>query len=62
MDLPEAGIDANSVCATCANEAEPWICLSCYKVGPSSEITANVRPEKFLTEVVVLVNLMRNRF
>ncbi|KAL6739079.1 hypothetical protein Aduo_012566 [Ancylostoma duodenale] len=30
-DVPEAGIDAKSVCETCQCAAEPWVCLTCYK-------------------------------
>ncbi|KJH40848.1 hypothetical protein DICVIV_13190 [Dictyocaulus viviparus] len=30
-DVPESGIDANSVCDMCSIPTEPWICLTCYK-------------------------------
>ncbi|CAJ0602684.1 unnamed protein product [Cylicocyclus nassatus] len=30
-DLPESGIDANSVCETCQSPSEVWVCLTCYK-------------------------------
>ncbi|KAJ1373602.1 hypothetical protein KIN20_036057 [Parelaphostrongylus tenuis] len=31
-DVPVTGIDANSVCDICNIAAEPWVCLTCYKV------------------------------
>ncbi|PIO62082.1 hypothetical protein TELCIR_16375, partial [Teladorsagia circumcincta] len=32
-EVPEEGIDANSVCDVCNEAAEPWVCLTCYKAS-----------------------------